>query len=69
MIDTNYKLRYLPLFYEDLEEKVMYIVNKTARKNYKSIKNESISLSRWYAFVLPLFIKFFNIIKFCSHIK
>lgn len=46
MIDTNYKLRYLPLFYEDLEEKVMYIVNKTARKNYKLIKKESISLSR-----------------------
>lgn len=28
MTDTNYKLRYLPLFYEDLEEKVMYIADK-----------------------------------------
>ncbi len=25
MADTKYKLRYLPLFYEDLEQKVMYI--------------------------------------------
>ena len=25
MGDTNYKLRYLPLFYRDLEEKVVYI--------------------------------------------
>lgn len=26
MADTKYKLRYLPLFYEDLEQKVMYFV-------------------------------------------
>lgn len=26
MADTKYILRYLPLFYEDLEEKVAYIV-------------------------------------------
>ena len=25
MADTKYKLRYLPLFYEDLEQKVVYI--------------------------------------------
>lgn len=25
MADTKYKLRYLPLFYKDLEQKVMYI--------------------------------------------
>lgn len=28
MENTKYKLRYLPLFYEDLEEKVMYIAEK-----------------------------------------
>lgn len=27
MTDVKYKLRYLPLFYKDLEEKVMYIAN------------------------------------------
>lgn len=27
MTDTKYKLRYLPLFYNDLEEKVMYIAD------------------------------------------
>ena len=27
MADTKYELRYLPLFYDDLEEHVMYIVN------------------------------------------
>lgn len=26
MAETKYKLRYLPLFYEDLEQKVVYIV-------------------------------------------
>ena len=25
MADTQYELRYLPLFYEDLEQKVIYI--------------------------------------------
>ena len=28
MVDTKYKLRYLPLFYEDLEQKVIYIAEK-----------------------------------------
>ena len=28
MTDTKYILRYLPLFYEDLEEKVVYIAEK-----------------------------------------
>lgn len=28
MTDTKYKLRYLPLFYEDLEQKVVYIAEK-----------------------------------------
>lgn len=28
MADTNYVLRYLPLFYQDLEEKVVYITEK-----------------------------------------
>ena len=28
MTDTKYKLRYLPLFYEDLEEKIVYIADK-----------------------------------------
>jgi len=28
MADTKYKLRYLPLFYEDLEQKVVYIAEK-----------------------------------------
>ena len=27
MADIQYELRYLPLFYEDLEQKVMYIAN------------------------------------------
>ena len=27
MADTQYVLRYLPLFYEDLEQKVIYIRN------------------------------------------
>lgn len=27
MIDSKYKLRYLPLFYDDLSEKIMYIRN------------------------------------------
>ena len=27
MADTKYELRYLPLFYDDLEEHVMYIAN------------------------------------------
>ena len=33
MDDHKYDLRYLPLFYEDLEEKVLYI------SNYKIIAN------------------------------
>lgn len=28
MHDEKYKLRYLPLFYEDLDEKVTYIVDE-----------------------------------------
>ena len=28
MLSKNYRLRYLPLFYEDLDEKVMYIAEK-----------------------------------------
>ncbi len=28
MAETNYKLRYLPLFYEDLEQKAVYISEK-----------------------------------------
>ena len=28
MVDTKHKLRYLPLFYEDLEQKVVYIAEK-----------------------------------------
>ncbi len=28
MADTKYKLRYLPLFYEDLEQKAVYIAEK-----------------------------------------
>ena len=28
MTDKKYKLRYLPLFYEDLEQKVVYILEK-----------------------------------------
>ena len=28
MTNTKYTLRYLPLFYEDLEEKVVYIAEK-----------------------------------------
>ena len=28
MADTKYILRYLPLFYDDLEEKVVYIAEK-----------------------------------------
>lgn len=28
MYDKKYKLRYLPLFYEDLNEKITYIVEK-----------------------------------------
>ena len=28
MVDVKYKLRYLPLFYEDLEQKVIYITEE-----------------------------------------
>jgi hypothetical protein len=28
MTDQTYKLRYLPLFYEDLENKLLYIANE-----------------------------------------
>ena len=28
MADVQYELRYLPLFYEDLEQKVIYIYQK-----------------------------------------
>ena len=28
MANTKYKLRYLPLFYEDLEQKVVYIAER-----------------------------------------
>lgn len=34
MADTKYTLRYLPLFYEDLEQKVIYIAGKL--KNAKA---------------------------------
>ena len=34
MADTKYKLRYLPLFYEDLEQKVVYIAENL--KNQKA---------------------------------
>lgn len=34
MADTKYTLRYLPLFYEDLEQKVIYIAEKL--KNAKA---------------------------------
>ena len=32
MADTKYKLRYLPLFYEDLEQKVVYIAVNLANE-------------------------------------
>lgn len=32
MADTKYKLRYLPLFYKDLEEKIVYITEKLHNK-------------------------------------
>lgn len=28
MADANYQLRYLPIFYEDLEEKILYIADR-----------------------------------------
>ena len=37
MYDKKYKLRYLPLFYEDLDEKIMYIAEKL--KNPKAASN------------------------------
>lgn len=37
MADTNYKLRYLPLFYRDLEEKIVYIAETL--KNSQAAKN------------------------------
>ena len=37
MADTKYKLRYLPLFYEDLEQKVVYIAEKL--QNEKAANN------------------------------
>lgn len=37
MADTKYKLRYLPLFYEDLEQKVMYIAENL--HNQKAAKD------------------------------
>ena len=47
MADTQYELRYLPLFYEDLEQKVIYIsetlhnekaANDLKNKHYPSIQ-------------------------------
>lgn len=32
MSDKKYKLRYLPVFYEDLEQKVMYIAETLQNK-------------------------------------
>lgn len=32
MAETKYKLRYLPLFYEDLEQKVVYIAENLQKK-------------------------------------
>lgn len=37
MAEENYKLRYLPLFYEDLSEKINYICDKL--KNPSAAKN------------------------------
>ena len=28
-MNKEYKLRYLPIFYEDVNEKISYIINKT----------------------------------------
>ena len=37
MIDSKYGLRYLPLFYDDLSEKIMYIRN--VLQNHLSLMN------------------------------
>ena len=40
MADTQYELRYLPLFYEDLEQKVIYIRNVTIQNHpYSKMKS------------------------------
>lgn len=37
MHDEKYKLRYLPLFYEDLDEKVTYIVDELKIQRQQTI--------------------------------
>lgn len=37
MSDKKYKLRYLPVFYEDLEQKVMYIAESLQIKKQPTI--------------------------------
>lgn len=42
MTNTKYKLRYLPLFYEDLEEKIVHIAEELHNKkaaNEAIVKN------------------------------
>ena len=46
MADTKYKLRYLPLFYEDLEQKVIYIAESF--EVYHSIRERKYSYYRIY---------------------
>lgn len=39
MYDKKYKLRYLPLFYEDLDEKITYIAEKLKSWKTEKLKN------------------------------
>lgn len=43
MTNTKYKLRYLPLFYKDLEEKVVYIAEKDKIMEVRRFLYESVN--------------------------
>ncbi|MDE6251824.1 MAG: hypothetical protein K2M78_04185 [Lachnospiraceae bacterium] len=54
MADTKYILRYLPLFYEELEEKVVYIAETL--KNPQDA-NEFLELSLFLRLLEPHIVK------------
>lgn len=59
MLDKNYRLRYLPLFYDDLEEKVRYIA-----ENLQNLKAANDLLDKVEAAILerlPIAESFENI--------
>ena len=46
MLNKKYRLRYLPLFYEDLDEKVTYILEKL--KNPKAANDLIMEVRRFF---------------------